>query len=58
VPLDPGDRLLITSDGIRTQVDLSRHRSLLREHPAVLAHHVLDSFSRDSDDATVLVLAR
>ena len=53
LPLEPEDRVLLVSDGIRS--DFARQ---LDAHlpPADLAERLLSSCARESDDATVLVV--
>lgn len=54
-PFEAGDVVVMFSDGLRTRVDLSGEPRLLREHPVVIAEHLLEHFGRDNDDAIVLV---
>ncbi|MBC8321375.1 MAG: SpoIIE family protein phosphatase [Bacteroidetes bacterium] len=52
----PGSVLLMTSDGISNRWDISDFKDLHTKHPAIIAHIVFDQFSRQNDDATVLVI--
>jgi anti-sigma regulatory factor (Ser/Thr protein kinase) len=52
--LDPGDALLLASDGLLSAAELLPG-DLLR-HPAAAAHTLLERFARKNDDATVVVV--
>lgn len=52
-----GDALVLFTDGVRSRLDLSGQFDLLREHPIVIAEHVVDQFGRDDDDVLVMVIA-
>jgi hypothetical protein len=51
------DVVMLFSDGISPRADLRADLDLLREHPIVIAHQVVERFARDNDDALVLVVA-
>jgi serine/threonine protein phosphatase PrpC len=53
-PLEHGEALLLFTDGISSRATLGGE--LLRQHPIVLAQHVLAGFGRSTDDALVLVV--
>jgi serine/threonine protein phosphatase PrpC len=55
VPLVAHEALIMLSDGLTTRVSLADHLDLLREHPIVIAQHILETFVRATDDALVLV---
>jgi serine/threonine protein phosphatase PrpC len=55
--LGPYDALVLFSDGVRSRLDLSGQLDLLREHPVVVAEHVVDQFGRDDDDVLVMVVS-
>jgi anti-sigma regulatory factor (Ser/Thr protein kinase) len=52
----PGSLLLLYSDGIRSQTDLSERREVTRHDPAVIAGVLHRDGERGRDDATVLVV--
>ncbi len=54
-PLGNRDVVVLFSDGIFTRADIGAEVDLLREHPIIIAHQVVDRFARDNDDALVLV---
>ncbi len=43
------------TDGLTSRVSLEEEPDILREHPIVIAQHLLQAFARNSDDALVLV---
>jgi hypothetical protein len=51
------DVVISFTDGISTRADLGADFDLLREHPIVIAHQIVERFARDNDDALVLVVA-
>jgi anti-sigma regulatory factor (Ser/Thr protein kinase) len=53
----PRDVLILFTDGISARADLAADLDLLREHPIVIAHQVVERYARDNDDALVLVVA-
>jgi anti-sigma regulatory factor (Ser/Thr protein kinase) len=57
MPLGPRDVVILFTDGISSRADLQGDLDLLREHPVVIAHQIVERFSRDNDDALVLVVA-
>lgn len=54
-PIAARETLVMFTDGITSRVALEDDFDLLREHPIVIAHQVLEKFVRDGDDALVLV---
>lgn len=52
----PRDVLVLFSDGVSRKLQLDEDAALLVEHPFVIAHQVMRSFGKDSDDAIVLVV--
>jgi anti-sigma regulatory factor (Ser/Thr protein kinase) len=55
-PFGPRDVLVLFSDGLRTHTDLEGELDLLREHPIVIAHQLVQRFGRENDDVLVLVV--
>lgn len=53
----PHDLVLLFSDGLTTKTRLDVRDTVVRAHPLRIAHHLLSTFGRDSDDATVIVVA-
>ncbi|MEM7155769.1 MAG: SpoIIE family protein phosphatase [Myxococcota bacterium] len=51
IPLRAGDRLLVSSDGVKARVEREYHEGL---SPADLCDSLLRDFARSTDDATVL----
>lgn len=47
--------LALFSDGLQTRTALPAAGALRRQHPLILAHHLLRTYSRGTDDALVLV---
>jgi anti-sigma regulatory factor (Ser/Thr protein kinase) len=54
-PIAPGEALVLFSDGIASRATLADAPDVLREHPIVVAQHLLTTFGRITDDALVLV---
>ncbi len=54
-PFSAGDVVVMFSDGLSSRLDLSAQLQLLRQHPIVIAHYLVNSGGRLDDDATVLV---
>jgi len=54
--LEPGDVLVLTTDGIGSRMSIENDLALLRMHPVVIAQTVLETFGRDNDDALALVV--
>ncbi|WNG32812.1 SpoIIE family protein phosphatase [Archangium violaceum] len=52
---NPGDTLVMCSDGLATQWRVDAYPGLLARHPGVVAGVLFRDFSRGRDDATVLV---
>ncbi len=55
MPREPGEVLVLATDGLRTRLDLSSDLALLRQHPLFVAHALLERYGRPDDDALVLV---
>ena len=51
------DLVLLFSDGLTSKTRLDVRDEVVRAHPLRIAHHLLERFGRDSDDATVVVVA-
>jgi anti-sigma regulatory factor (Ser/Thr protein kinase) len=51
------DVVILFTDGISARADLQADPDLLREHPIVIAHQLVERFARDNDDALVVVVA-
>lgn len=49
----PGDVVVVVSDGLRTSARVEPQ--MLRRHPILVAHRLLQEFARANDDATVIV---
>jgi serine phosphatase RsbU (regulator of sigma subunit) len=49
------ETIVIFSDGVPSRVSLGDEPDLLREHPIVIAHHLVERHGRDTDDVIVLV---
>jgi hypothetical protein len=56
VLLGSRDVVLLFTDGISSRADLSGDLDLLREHPIVVAHQMVERFARENDDALVCVV--
>ena len=54
-PIVARDALVLYTDGLVGRASLDGELDLLREHPIVVAHAMLERFGRDDDDALVLV---
>lgn len=50
--------LILHSDGIKSQWDLSTDVELLQQHPAIIAASIHRDYNRHSDDSSVLVIRR
>jgi anti-sigma regulatory factor (Ser/Thr protein kinase) len=48
--------MILTTDGLSTRWNLSRHPGLVEHHPSLIAAVLHRDFARDSDDATVVVV--
>jgi anti-sigma regulatory factor (Ser/Thr protein kinase) len=57
VPWPVGARLVMHSDGISARWRVDTHPGLISAHPALIAGVIYRDFSRDRDDATVLVVS-
>jgi anti-sigma regulatory factor (Ser/Thr protein kinase) len=49
------DVLVLFSDGLSSRAELDKDLDLLREHPIIIAHQLVERFGRDNDDVLVLV---
>jgi len=58
VPLTPGDLVIMYTDGIKQRCDVSAYRDALRGDVQQLAERILQDWSRETDDAAVLVFRR
>jgi serine/threonine protein phosphatase PrpC len=47
--------LILFTDGLTSRTSLAEEPDLLREHPIVIAQHLMATFCRGTDDALVLV---
>ncbi|CAN5855427.1 hypothetical protein BH11MYX2_BH11MYX2_26670 [soil metagenome] len=54
-PIEPNETLLVYTDGIASRASIAEDFALLREHPIVIAHQLVERFARDDDDVLVLV---
>ncbi|HEX7603296.1 MAG TPA: hypothetical protein VF316_16875, partial [Polyangiaceae bacterium] len=54
-PIWPREALVLYTDGLSARASLEGELDLLREHPIIVAHAMLERFGRDDDDALVLV---
>jgi anti-sigma regulatory factor (Ser/Thr protein kinase) len=48
--------MILTTDGLSTRWNLSRHPGLIQHHPSLIAAVLHRDFARDTDDATVVVV--
>jgi len=55
VGLKPGDLVILTSDGIKERCDILAYDDALRADVQQLAENILHDWSRETDDAAVLV---
>jgi hypothetical protein len=49
------EALVLHSDGVASRASIEDDLALLREHPVVIAHQLVERFGRDDDDVLVLV---
>lgn len=56
VTLQPGELLVMSSDGLTSRVDLTHEPAVIRQHPIIVAQHLLARFARGTDDAIVAVV--
>jgi len=54
-PWDPGNFLIMHSDGLATRWDLQRYPGIWSKHPSIIAALLHRDFSRNRDDVTVFV---
>jgi hypothetical protein len=52
----PGALLVLHSDGLSARWDLARYPGLVSRHPSVVAGVLYRDFSRERDDALVIVV--
>ena len=50
-----GDIVVVFTDGLMRRMDIRDEFALLREHPAVIAQHLMENFARGNDDALIVV---
>ncbi len=55
-PWPAGGVLVMCSDGLKSQWNLSRYTGLLGRHPSVIAGVLYRDYNRDTDDTTVAVI--
>ena len=55
VPLNPGDLVILVSDGIKERCDILGYGDALRGDVRQLAESILQDWGRETDDAAVLV---
>ena len=53
--IEAGEALIVFTDGIESRASIDDDFALLREHPIVIAHQLVERFARDNDDVLVLV---
>jgi hypothetical protein len=53
---DPGDIFFLHTDGISSRFHLSNHLSDLREEPQRLADLVMQTYRKEHDDSTLVVV--
>lgn len=51
----PRETLILYTDGITSRASIADDLALLREHPVIVAHQLVERFGRDNDDVLVLV---
>jgi hypothetical protein len=56
LPMAAGEVFVMYTDGLTSRVDLLHEPAVLRQHPIVIAQHLLARFGRGSDDALVAVV--
>jgi hypothetical protein len=54
-PWAPGDSLVLSSDGLSGRWNFSRYPGLLQRTPVLIASVLFRDFSRDNDDATIVI---
>jgi len=54
--LEPGDVVLLYSDGIRDRFSLDEYRGILFQDPDEVAQNVVERFGKDHDDASCIVV--
>ena len=54
-PLAATEMIILFSDGLRTRARVEDRPDLFGRHPILVAHHLLQTFGREGDDATVIV---
>jgi hypothetical protein len=53
--LGPRDKVVVFTDGLFSRTNIESDHALLREHPIIIAHQLVERFGRRDDDALVLV---
>ena len=53
--VEKDEALVLFTDGISSRASIEGDFTLLREHPVVIAHQLVERFGRDDDDVLVLV---
>jgi anti-sigma regulatory factor (Ser/Thr protein kinase) len=54
--LPSGTALVMFTDGVVSRASIEEDLALLREHPIIIAHQLVERFGRDGDDALALVV--
>jgi len=49
------EAVVVYSDGVVSRASIEGDLALLREHPVVIAHQLVERFGREDDDVLVLV---
>lgn len=57
-PFPAGATLVLTTDGLSTRWEVGNYPGLLQRHPSLIASVIYRDFTRDRDDATVVVARR
>lgn len=57
-PFPEDSVMIMNSDGLTTKLSVEKHPDLLIHHPSIIAAVMFSDFSRDKDDAIVLVARR
>jgi anti-sigma regulatory factor (Ser/Thr protein kinase) len=53
--VSPEDAVLVYTDGVISRASIEGDLALLRQHPVVIAHQLVQRFGREDDDVLVLV---
>jgi anti-sigma regulatory factor (Ser/Thr protein kinase) len=54
--VEAGGVLLAYTDGLKSDIAFDQKGRLWRKHPVLIAQHILDDYSRGTDDATILAV--